>query len=163
MLPNFACSDSRSQWECWDQELGDCLYTSLLLDETKEAEPVQPARMVLNGDGTYSFQVFLCTIHSGIWKDTIDYTEINELLDTLLPRSGYRVCPGIQENMKPFVSFQSKHLHKCHSSFIEMLDIVEGKSESTFSSGDIFIRDRTVDISQSFGAGHTGITAFRAN
>ncbi len=56
------------------------------------------------------FKFFLCTIHSGIWKDTIHYVEINELLDTLLPRSGYIVCPGIQDyeaNMEPLILFHS--------------------------------------------------------
>ncbi len=79
----------------------------------KDSGPVQPARMVFDEEGTlmrrerspFKFFCVLSTVGFGrIWKDKIDHAcrdeEMNNLLDTLLSRSGYTVWPGIQEYEK---------------------------------------------------------------
>lgn len=79
-----------------------------------EGRPVNPARMVFNNGGTYTFEVMLKSIKSGSWKESHPpHADICDLLNTLLANSGYCLCPGIRNFDNEFgetVRFQPKHL-----------------------------------------------------
>ena len=74
--------------------------------------PVKPVRMVFSVDGTYLLEALLKSIGSGSWlASEPPHSRINSLLDTLLARSGYTLCPGIRSYEEEFaetIRFQSR-------------------------------------------------------
>ena len=78
--------------------------------------PVKPVKLVFSSDGLYSFQALLTTIKTGNWRLTSGHpTELNQLLDTMLPASGYVPCPGLrnyQAEFGEFVRFHTKNLRE---------------------------------------------------
>ena len=76
--------------------------------------PMKPARMIFDSEGEYSFEVLLKKIQTGSWRTSEPpHKVISGILDTLLPSSGYVLCPGIRDydsQYGEFIRFKSKNM-----------------------------------------------------
>ena len=76
--------------------------------------PLKPARMIFDSEGEYSFEVLLKKIQTGSWRASEPpHKVISGILDTLLPSSGYVLCPGIRDyesQYGEFIRFKSKNM-----------------------------------------------------
>ena len=76
--------------------------------------PVQPARMVFFGDGTYSFQVIYHSLVRDSWRSSqAPHVTITNLIDTLMSDSGHVLCPGIvdyEDKFKDLLKNENKKL-----------------------------------------------------
>ena len=104
-----------SEVQCTNQRLAalkvriESSYTDLIVSEVSGASlrwliiesrsnfvatcagPCKPARLLVNTDGKYQFQVLMHTVSQGDWDDAI----IRGHVDSLQTKSGYVLCPGV--------------------------------------------------------------------
>ena len=89
MDPNFTCFDYQST----SGALSLIVKCNSRITEMQSGLFHNPY-LSLSCDGispTYQFQVFLCSIESGL----ANIENVSALLQQLLPNSGYTACPGI--------------------------------------------------------------------
>ncbi len=94
-LTPMVFSDSSAQWGIFEgQPTSEC-------SPVDSKTPVRTPRMVIHATHsepsvvTFKFEVHFVTLSSGLTSDP----EFVSLLETLLPESKYRVCPGLPEDV----------------------------------------------------------------